>query len=909
MRDTFLYNTALDIVQQYGWEGLRNVTLVFPSHRAGLVLKHELKHLQLAQHPAPVFLPKITTLNELFDSLSPLQQEDELRLICRLYHIYRAVTGESISLDIFYGWGKQIISDFNNIDKAVPPAEIKAFFANTVAARELEDVKLDEEVSRRLKDLLRQTDAQGHTDEQSIQRKYAALWHNLYPIYEQLNQALAAEQKGYEGARMIAALQYLTQHGDACQGAYCFIGFNYLLRVEKALMLWFKEHREGRFYWDYVDGFSTNTKAFMFIEQHLKDLGNAAKPWLLAQAKEVDIISTTTGNAQAQFVSPWLQQHYTRKGEQTAIVICDEQMLEPVIYALPSLYVEGVAEAVPINITKGFPLSNTQVYARVMAALEQYAIEKGNALTPTEVQGVLSNLLVAVDETANALPSNRHYEIPSQHVEDWHTLLLRESVYQIRCAINSFALLAAEPLLHDAITSMRVLRHFIKQYLQGISLPFNGEPITDIQVMGVLETRMLDFDNLLLLNVEEGVVPQQQADLSFIPYYLRKTYHIPTRDEGALVYAYNFFRLLMRAKHTTLVFSEAETAMGRKSMSRFIMQMLVNPAQFSVHKFSLAENTGSQGTHMEEQTVSQSRTLTSLSPSAISTYIECPRKFYWLYIECLRPTEPDTLIFAPNTMGTFVHQVMEDLYKPYMGKGSLDAQWLEQIAADDTYLTACLATAYREVNEADGTSYDFDSHQMENIVMIEFIKNILRRDATDAKQYGLEILMTEERCAFALNGVRIGGIIDRMDRLGNMLRIVDYKTGSYDVRKLSTSWEDLLTQPDAHYVLQTLIYSEAALRAPVFAHTSLPEDSNIPGSAICPNLYFTQRNLSKLDSRVGIDGEPITDYHTVRDRFLHLLTEKVQTICQDTDYVPLADGECSPYCPFLQLCHRKPKEN
>lgn len=190
----------------YGWEGLRDVTLVFPSHRAGLVLKHELKQLQGEQHPLPVFLPKITTLSELFDSLSPLQPEDELRLICRLYRIYRSVTGENITLDVFYGWGRQIISDFNNIDKAVPADEVRAFFDNTVAARELEEVKLDEEVSRRLKDLLRQGGAPEYADEQSIRRKYDLLWRNLYTIYVQLNRELAEEQKGYEGARMRAAL-------------------------------------------------------------------------------------------------------------------------------------------------------------------------------------------------------------------------------------------------------------------------------------------------------------------------------------------------------------------------------------------------------------------------------------------------------------------------------------------------------------------------------------------------------------------------------------------------------------------------------------------------------------------------------------------------------------------------------
>ena len=356
--NSFLQQTAQDIVNHYTWDGLRDVTLVFPSRRAGLVLKNELKQLQRAQHPAPVFLPTITTLSELFDALSPLQQEDELRIICRLFRIYKEVTGEQITLDLFYGWGRQIISDFNNIDKAVPQNEVKAFFENTIAARELEQVKLDEETAARLKDLLRQSGASKEYNEESIQSKYDALWRNLYTIYLRLNELLQSEGKGYEGARMRAALEHIKTlpnpplkggeikspfKGDleglvgGANSSYCFIGFNYLLRVEKELMRWFKDHRNGRFYWDYVEDFQTNTKAFAFVQQHIRDLGNAAMPMPWKEPKEIEVVATTTGNAQAQFVAPWLQAHYTKQGERTAVVICDEGMLEPVIYALPAL--------------------------------------------------------------------------------------------------------------------------------------------------------------------------------------------------------------------------------------------------------------------------------------------------------------------------------------------------------------------------------------------------------------------------------------------------------------------------------------------------------------------------------------------------------------------------------------------
>ena len=940
-------------MNHYTWDGLRDVTLVFPSRRAGLVLKNELKQLQRAQHPAPVFLPTITTLSELFDALSPLQQEDELRIICRLFRIYKEVTGEQITLDLFYGWGRQIISDFNNIDKAVPQNEVKAFFENTIAARELEQVKLDEETAARLKDLLRQSDASKEYNEESIQSKYDALWRNLYTIYLRLNEQLLNEGKGYEGARMRAALEHINERPAEVEGnmSYCFIGFNYLLRVEKELMYWFKDHRNGRFYWDYVEDFQTNTKAFAFVQQHIRDLGNAAMPMPWKEPKEIEVVATTTGNAQAQFVSPWLQTHYTKQGERTAVVICDEGMLEPVIYALPALSLgnqeQGAEsqEPAPINITKGFPLANTKVYAQVLQALEQQTQQqKAKPCTHEEVLAVLDSLLQTLDErqpnTADAGVSPAVEEVrspgrttdttgdegvppaeksssfgdldtPSTRKTNWHTLLFRESVYQLRCAINRFRQLTEDPLLREAITSLPLLRNLLVHFLSGISLPFNGEPITDIQVMGVLETRMLDFDNLLLLNVEEGVVPQQQADLSFIPYYLRKSYHMPTKDEGATVYAYNFFRLMARAKHVTLLFSEAETAMGRKTMSRFIMQMMVNPNHFTVRKLSLNEAKNTYSDNSESNLISPSScvlhpsSFTSLSPSAINTYIECRRKFYWQYVERLRQVEPDTLIFASNTLGTIVHQVMEDLYKPLLNT-PLNPDWLEQTANDNALLIEALQQAYNEVNEKNGVEYHFDRHPMENIVMIEFVKNILRRDKQDAQAHGLTILLSEKKHTFLLDGVRIGGTIDRMDKVGNRVRIVDYKTGAYDAKRLETTWEDLFESPKARYVLQTLIYSEAALHKE--ANTQSPALGSlheVPYTQLTPHLYFTQKNLSQTDGTVKIEGEAVDNYLAIRSEFLERLQKKVSDIKSETEFPMVEEKDCSKYCPFRLLCHRE----
>ena len=274
-------------------------------------------------------------------------------------------------------------------------------------------------------------------------------------------------------------------------------------------------------------------------------------------------------------------------------------------------------------------------------------------------------------------------------------------------------------------------------------------------------------------------------------------------------------------------------------------------------------------------------------------------------MERLRQVEPDTLIFASNTLGTIVHQVMEDLYKPLLNT-PLNPDWLEQTANNDALLIEALRQAYNEVNEKNGVEYHFDRHPMENIVMIEFVKNILRRDKQDAQAHGLTILLSEKKHSFLLDGVRIGGTIDRMDKVGNRVRIVDYKTGAYDAKRLETTWEDLFKSPDARYVLQTLIYSEAALhKEDDKQSTTLGSMREVPYTQLTPHLYFTQKNLSQTDGTVKIEKVAVDNYLAIRSEFLERLQKKVSDIKSETEFPMVEEKGCSKYCPFRLLCHRE----
>ena len=965
---TFIHNVADELLRRFGWEGLKHVTLVFPMHRAGVVMRSELQRRMAAEHPSAVWAPQIMALGDLFDSLCPLGKEDELFTVCRLHRIYsECLEGEPMDIDRFYGWGRQLLSDFTNIDQGISEAEIDSFFRNSLALSDLDRYKLDEEVRHRLVDLLYKGDARRQEAiAESVQAHFAALWHALPAIYHRLRDELQQAGKGYDGQRMRYVISHWQQLSPRAESRmYCFIGFNYLLPVERQLMQLLKDEERALFFWDYVEDFRTNTKAFAFIRQNIRLLPNALPAATWGQPRKIKTITATSVHSEAEYAGQWLQQTYRQHGEQTAVVICDESQLEPVIYSLPTIRLDGSDTPEQVNITKGYPLRHAPVYVAVIKALD-----KSFRNHPGDCISALQEVVKAVDGL-----SKQSLQL-KQDTWQWH--MERESLYQTRRALLQFITILRDQTVQTLAGQPDLLRRLIMRHMEQITLPFHGEPITDLQVMGVLETRTLDFNHLLLLNVEEGVIPAHQPDKSFLPYYLRKAYGLQTHDERASVYAYNFFRLLQRAEDVTIVFSQSQTSMTKKSMSRFVMQMLVCPEEFEVSKFTLTESNtlqpaktievpeGTDWVSARHQTSDIKHQTLSLSPSAIGTFYTCKRKFYLSYILGLDEEDEQEVIFSNRTLGLFVHEAVHYLYEHHChcdGKSAvkISPNQVEQLNTPEKRLEA-LEHAYRRLNDTykadhEGAAdiYFMDQHAMENRVIDKYIQRVLDRDRYDAEHCGLTILMLEQPIYTTITlpfrygilkpsnsqtlkpsnsqtlkpqtlkpsnsqtlkpqtpdlDISVGGIVDRMDKIGGLnglpevTRIVDYKCGKFVPAKMSAHSEDLCTpgKKDTDYVRQTMLYSFVAYdqRLSLFDEKEQPDGFQ-------PHLYFASQDLMSADTqtRVKLDGNDMTCDENTNGDYRSLIERMLTDIVSEREFVQCQ--ECSSYCPFLNLCGRQAQE-
>ncbi|WP_281723955.1 PD-(D/E)XK nuclease family protein [Hoylesella shahii] len=957
MRKTFLEYVAEDLLKKYGID-LSRITLVFPNKRASLFLNEHLARMA----DGPLWSPVYTTISQLFRDRSERVVADNIKLVCDLYRIYVQCTGTTETLDHFYGWGMLMLSDFDDIDKNL--ADARDVFRNLSNIHELDDVSyLSEEQREVLKRFFSNFSDDYNTE---LKNRFLQLWQNFGNIYNSFNDHLQEEGLAYEGAlyREVVNNDLATYDADT----YIFVGFNMLQKVEQKLFTLLAKAGKAKFYWDfdryYMEG--ANNEAGYYIRQYLEafpnELFNRDDEIYnnFRTEKELRFISASTETIQGRFVGHWLQNEYfVRAGRKTAVVLCDENLLQTVVHSLPS-------EVENVNITTGFPLAQSPVFSFVNALInlqtigytksaERYRLQYVRAVLRHPYSLFLSDncteQLRALEEHHTYYPSRQEMavdegltlifanleegvaDVQTYHAKlvDWilsmlktvgkstqeaDDHLMKEAIYRMYTLFNRLhELIVSGDLSVDLITLLRL----ITQLVQSTSIPFHGEPAIGLQVMGVLETRNIDFDNVLLLSCNEGNMPKGVNDASFIPYAIRKAHSLTTIDHKVAIYSYYFHRLLQRAQNITILYNNATEDGHTGEMSRFMLQMLVESGH-KIERLSLqaGQMPNVLQPHAVEKTDSimqQLMKLDKLSPTAINRYLRCQLLFFYNTVAGLKESDEETDDIDNRTFGNIFHKGSQLIYEQLMDANfTVSENAIKDFLADKSALQRIVDRTFNEelFKVANANQHpQYNGLQLINRgVIISYLKKLLQMDLslTPFRILAME-KPVEQEVVFDVNGkahtLTIGGYVDRLDEVeegnGKVIRVVDYKTGRKPQTAV-TAFEDIfsgdkVTKNHADYYLQTFLYAAIVRDSLKWNKQKLP---------VSPALLFIQQASSEENDPVlRVGKERINDiavYHN--DFWAHLKALLSEIFNKERAFMPTKDRERCTRCPYRQVCYQ-----
>lgn len=889
----FLKYVAADLKQKIG-NDLSRTVVVFPNKRASLFLN---EHLIDTDDTAPLWSPRYENISGLFRKMSSLQTVDSIEAVCTLYDIYRRHTGNTESPDFFYGWGERLLADFDDVDKNM--ADPARLFRNLKEIKELDSDFLDEEQEKVLREFFRDFSLHNNS---VLRERYLKLWNQLLPIYQELNATLAADGWAYEGQLYRKVVENLekgiVQPADDVD-RYVFVGFNVLDKVEERLFAFLQQRGKAMFYWDYdvfYAGSDKNFEAGVFVRRNLEKFGNELPPDIydnLCHDKHIDFVAAPSENIQAGAVATWLGKHLTKDEKQTAIVLCNEALLQPVIHSLPP-------QVKDINITKGFPLHHTPAFNLVEDFFNKHIDAENAECNRLEVLLQMFEMLSHIlEDKAKALIPQDDHSKEEKTIFNVERELFVEAYFKTYTLVNRFKQLIEKNKLQLTLTTIHRL---FRQVMRQTSIPFHGEPAVGLQIMGVLETRCLDFENILMLSVNEGVLPQRSTDNSFIPYLLRKEYGLTTSQHKTAVYAYYFYRLIQRAKHITMMYNCADSPRGKGERSRFMTQLLIE-TPLAIRQQSITDKATSSLKHLPviEKPHNLPELLETLSPSAINNYIRCQLRFYFERIARLREPDPPATEIRANTFGTIFHRAAELMYTDKLVHRNqiITRETLQHFLEEES----CVAVE-RYVQQA------FEDCKIEHNAMVEQVvkRYLLQLIRHDLKLAPFEIKGTELNTETPLRipygddfvTIMLKGNIDRLDVVNidgiTTLRVVDYKTGGKEEK--AQSIEQLFT-PAAnhpHYVLQTFLYS-----------LTLMDTAEWP---IAPALFFIHRAAGEDYSpyiSLGYKNAAVKvmNFAEIAEDFRKQLTQLVSQILNpDIPFTATPYEENCKHCPFKVLCHK-----
>ncbi len=954
---SFLYNIANTFYQEYGNE-LYKQTFVFPNRRAGVFFQKFLSEIA----DKPVISPQIITIQELFNSLSNYKIADKVDLLVMFYEQYHNISNKDETLDEFLFWGEMLLNDFSDIDKYM--VDVQQLFLNIHNLKEMDDdmsYLTPEQV-----EAIRQFWSNFGTKETNSTKKiFLETWEILLDLYKAFKEQLALKGLAYEGMlfRDVAERAKRKEDLNLKYERVVFVGLNALTTTEVTLLDFLKQKGIADFYWDYDFPLVSDhrNKASYWIAENLKRFPSDFKienQDVIHEKKHATLIGVPSGVGQAKIVNQLLDNlikedkiSKPNAGLNTAIVLPDENLLLPVLYSIPE-------EIERINVTMGYSLQHSSVASLIsaIAAMQQNMTIRNeqNLIYYKYVLAILDHPLISttakstVDElkayiqkynrvmlATSEIGDDKFLKIVFTPVKEWS--FVSDYLKQILSTIfknlsidrkgdieneNDTRAIDIElefivqyyksiNRLQDSLSSVRNITietyfKLLKQLSQSLSISFSGEPLSGLQVMGILETRVLDFDNLILLSMNEGKFPLKKPTNSFIPYTLRGAFGMPTYEHQDSTYAYHFYRMISRAKNIFMLYDTRAEDMQTGEVSRYFYQMkYLYHDIFNIEEVMVSYNVSSP----KETPISIAKTEdvmtkmqmfmvggdSALSASSINKYINCPLQFYLSAVEGLSAEEEVQESVESNVFGTIYHAVMQNIYDRYEDQIVLP-DTLNTIIGDNKYLTKLIEQAFAEhfFKKKDHTQSLVGHHYLIGEILRDYIKQTLHIDKrfTPFEYIGSEYRFNIAHKASNKLSVNLKGSIDRIDKSENTIRVIDYKTGGgkLNFAEIKEIFDGTKTKRPSH-ILQVFIYALAY------------KNGNLP---ISPAIYYLRSIFNdSFDPRIVHGKTAIDNIEYLMEEFIKNLNELINDIFDPSvPFNQTENNEACKWCEFKEVCRR-----
>lgn len=984
---TFLQYVAKDLLAKHGHE-LTDVAVVFPNKRASIFLNQAL--YEEAGHP--IWSPTYLTISDLFRNHTDLQVPDNILLTFKLYNVYCDLVQTDESLDHFYSWGQLLLSDFDDLDKNMADAD--KLFVNLEALKDMEDFSfLSEQQRTSLEAFFGHVvgDTVLQTQFRKIWEHLADIYHIYKKVLRQ--EGLAYEGMLYREVVEQKEIAFRHKHYvfvgfNLLQKVEQRL-FSTLKEQGKAEFYWDYDryymppsHQEaGRYISRYLDKFPNELSA----ERISGGLDPDCIYDNLSKDKDVTYVSAPTENIQARYVSHWLEEHQrSNDGSRTAIVLSDESLLQTVVHCLP----ENIKD---VNITTGFPLAASQVSTLVMVLLDLQLngkIDHGERFRLKQVNQVLRHpyakyiseecqvlckdlndhkqfypkreyLTNGRDEAVQVVFENVTEKNGYLPLLDWLARILKrvgigsaqyddplmhESVFRMYTLINRLdaimtisavgtenaTLTRIDPATGRQVVNVSILLKLMGQLVKATSIPFHGEPAKGIQIMGVLETRNLDFDHVLVLSCNEGKLPKGINDASFIPHSLRAAYELTTVENKVAIYAYYFYSLLQRARDITLTYNNATDDGQKGEMSRFMLQFMVED-NGTHHLRRLALQAGQSATLVVRKRIEKDEAVMRrldaqerLSPTAIYRYLRCPLQFYYHTVCKLYEEDNDDENEIDNmTFGNIFHRTAELIYHRLSQDTEriITADEIRHIYNSSDTLYALIDEAFREkLFKVEDPHFRprYNGLQLLNRkVIYTYIRMLLEIDMREAP-FSIVALEKDyyDDMTFTVNGqqrtIQVGGQIDRLDRKEGalrFLRVIDYKTGK-PLKTPPSSVSDifdsaLVESKHTDYYLQAFLYASLIRHGKTSA--SQTNKDNLP---VAPALLFIREARKEgYNPILAFAGEKRGSRQLVEDidAYFADFEEGLKSLLAeiynpDMPFIPTQQTERCQTCPYNKIC-------